>query len=119
MQLILNLQDMMFFMSLPPGLHSVFLCQRACRFAAFLAIRGSQFETQTTLFNFKGQTALFVIVGLFARVGILCRILCQPVLEIGVMGLNFNNAALFVKEDMGGFLTLGKSCFHNSSFLEK
>ena len=63
----------------------------ACRPAAFLAVWGSQSKAQSHLLNLKGQPTLFIIVGLAAALRVLCRKCRQPLFEIGVMVLDFND----------------------------
>ena len=69
----------------------VLLCRFACRSAAFLTIRRGQPETQPPFLNFKGQPALLIIVGLAAALRVLCRKCRQPLFEIGVVSLDFND----------------------------
>ncbi len=75
-------------------MNAVLLCLFTCRPAAFLAIWGGQPKTQPSFFNFKGQPALLVIVGLTAALRVLCRKCRQPFFEIGVVGLRLNDAAM-------------------------
>ena len=72
-------------------MNTVLLCLFTRRPAAFLAIRRSQPKAQPPFLNFKGQPALLVIVGLAAALRVLCRKCCQPLFEIGVVGLDFND----------------------------
>ena len=69
---------------------ALFRC-RACRPAAFLAVWGSQSKAQSPFLNLKGQPDLFVIVGLAAALRVLCRKCRQPIFEIGVVVLDFND----------------------------
>ena len=69
----------------------VLLCRFACRPAAFLAIWGGQPKAQPPFLDLKGQSALFIIVGLAAALRVLCRKCRQPLFEIGVVGLDFND----------------------------
>ena len=74
------------------GLHSSFqfvsLGKLTCCLPTLIRIRRSQTDSEAPAVNLKGQTALFVIVGLPAQIGICRRILCQPLFERGIMRLN-------------------------------
>ena len=94
---------------------SVLLGKLACCVTAFIRIRRGQSDSEAPAVNLKGQTALFVIVGLLAQIGICRRILCQPLFERGIMRLNFDGFAGFVKIDSGRFLPFGQSSFHIAS----
>lgn len=94
---------------------SIFLGKLTCRVSALVGIRCGQTDSEAPAVNLKGQLTLFVIVGLPAQVGILCRVLCQPLFERGIVRLNFNGFAGFVKIDAGCFLPLGQSSFHIAS----
>ena len=48
-------------------------------------------KAQPPFLNFKGQPSLLIIVGLAAALRVLCRKCCQPLFEIGVVGLDFND----------------------------
>ena len=101
------------------GLHSSFqsvsLGQVTCCLSARIRIRRGQSDSEAPAVNLKGQTALFVIVGLPAQIGICRRILCQPLFERGIMRLNFDGFAGFVKIDAGRFLPFSQSSFHIAS----
>ena len=72
-------------------MNAVLLCLFTCRLPPFLTIRRSQSKTQPPFLNLKGQPALLVIVGLAAALRVLCRKCRQPLFEIGVVGLDFND----------------------------
>jgi len=101
------------------GLHSSFqsvsLGKVTCCLSARIRIRRGQSDSEAPAVNLKGQTALFVIVGLPAQIGICRRILCQPLFERGIMRLNFDGFAGFVKIDAGRFLPFSQSSFHIAS----
>ena len=65
--------------------------------------------------RFSILAALFIIVGLPAQIGMLCCILRQPLFERGIVRLDFNGFAGFIKIDAGRFLPLGQSGFHIAS----
>ena len=69
----------------------VLLCRFACRPAPFFTVWGGQPKAQSPYLNLKGQPAPFVCVGLTAALRMLCRKCCQPLFEIGVVGLDFND----------------------------
>ena len=73
-------------------MNATLFCCLTCHPAAFLAIWGGQPKTQPPFLNFKGQPALLIIVGLAAALRVLCRKCCQPLFEIGVVGLHLNDA---------------------------
>ena len=58
---------------------------------AFCAVWRGQTERETPFLNLKGQPALLIIVGLAAALRVLCRKCCQPLFEISVVGLDFND----------------------------
>ena len=101
------------------GLHSSFqsvsLGKVTCCLSARIRIRRGQSDSEAPAVNLKGQTALFVIVGLPAQIRICRRILCQPLFERGIMRLNFDGFAGFVKIDAGRFLPFSQSSFHIAS----
>ena len=70
-------------------MNTVLLCLFTCRLPPFLTIRRGQPKAQPPFLNLKGQPALLVIVGLAAALRVLCRKCCQPLFEIGVVGLDF------------------------------
>ena len=82
---------------------------------ALIRIRRSQTDSESSAVNLEGQAALFIIVGLPAQIGMLCCILCQPLFERGIVCLDFNGFAGFVKIDAGRFLPFGQSGFHIAS----
>ena len=98
------------------GLHSSFqpvsLGKLSCCLPTLVGIRRSQTNSKSPAVDLEGQTALFIIVGLPAQIGICRRILCQPLFERGIMRLNFDGLAGFVKIDAGRFLPFGQSGFH-------
>ena len=64
----------------------------ACRPAAFLAVWGGQTEREAPLADFKFHAArVRVCIGLAAALRVLCRKCRQPLFEIGVVGLDFND----------------------------
>ena len=65
------------------------------------------------------SSALLVIVGLAAALRVLCRKCCQPLFEIGVVGLHLNDAAILVKIDHSYLLLFGKPCSHKTSCIKK
>lgn len=81
----------------------------------FLAIRRSQTEAQSAFFNLKGQSTLFVIVGLAAALRVLCRKCRQPLFEGGVVGLHLDHSAMLIKIDHRCLLLLGKPCSYKTS----
>ena len=94
---------------------SILLSKLACCVTALVGIRRGQTDSKAPAVDLKGQTALFVIVGLPAQVGMLRRVLCQPVFERRIVRLHFDGAAGFVKIDTGRFLPFGQSGFHIAS----
>ena len=102
-------------MSLYSPFQSIFLGKLACCLSARIRIRRGQTDSKAPAVDLKGQPTLFVIVGLPAQIGICRRILCQPFFERGIMRLDFNGFAGFVKIDAGCFLPLGQSGFHIAS----
>ena len=85
-------------------MNTVLFCLFTRRLPPFLTIRRGQPETQPPFLNFKGQPGLLIIVGLAAALRVLCRKCCQPLFEIGVVGLHLNDAAMLVKIDHGCLL---------------
>ena len=64
----------------------------SCRPAAFLAVWGGQPKGEPPLADFKFHAArVRVCVGLAAALRVLCRKCRQPLFEIGVVGLDFND----------------------------
>ena len=101
--------------SLYSPFQSILLGKLACCVTALIRIRSGQSDSEASAVNLKGQTALFVIVGLPAQVGILCRVLCQPLFERGIVRLDFDGFAGFIKIDAGRFLPFSQSSFHIAS----
>ena len=72
-------------------MHAALFRRHACRPAAFLAVRGSQAETEPPLCNLKLHAACFgVCVGLAALVGVLSGVGGKPVLQVGVVGTDMD-----------------------------
>ena len=94
---------------------SIFLGKFACCLPTLVGIRRGQANGKPPAVDLKGQAALFVIVDLPAQAGIRRRVLCQPLFERGIVRLNFNGFAGFVKIDAGRFLPLGQSGFNIAS----
>ena len=64
----------------------------ACRPAAFCAVWGGQPKGEPPLADFKFHAArVRVCIGLAAALRVLCRKCRQPLFEIGVVGLDFND----------------------------
>jgi hypothetical protein len=82
---------------------------------ALIRIRCGQANGKPPAVNLKSKTALFIIVGLPAQVGMLCRVLCQPLFERGIVRLDFDGFAGFIKIDAGRFLPFSQSSFHIAS----
>lgn len=102
-------------MGLYTSVLSILLSKLACCVTALVGIRRGQTDSKAPAVDLEGQTALFVIVGLPAQVGMLCRVLCQPLFERGIVRLDFDGFAGFVKIDAGRFLPLGQSGFRIAS----
>lgn len=94
---------------------SILLGKLACCVTALIRIRCSQTDSESSAVDLESQPTLFIIVGLPAQVGMLCRVLCQPLFERGIVRLNFDGAAGFIKIDAGRFLPFGQSGFHIAS----
>ena len=101
--------------SLYSPFQSILLGKLTCRLSALVGIRRGQTDGKTLAVDLEGQTALFIIVGLPAQIGMFCCILCQPLFERGIVRLNFDGFAGFVKIDAGRFLPFGQSGFHVAS----
>ena len=70
----------------------VLLCLFACRPASFCTVWGGQPKGEPPLADSKFHAArVRVCVGLTAALLVLCRKCCQPLFEIGVVGLDFND----------------------------
>ena len=102
-------------MDLHSTFQSVLLSKLSCCLTALIRVRRGQTDSEASAVNLEGQAALFIIVGLPAQIGMLCCILRQPLFERGIMRLDFNGFAGFVKIDAGRFLPLGQSSFHIAS----
>ena len=89
--------------SLYSSFQPVSLGKLTCCLSALVGIRRGQSDSEAPAVDLEGQPALFVIVGLPAQIGICRRILCQPLFERGIMRLNFDGFAGFVKIDAGRF----------------
>ena len=73
-------------------MNTVLFCLFACRPAAFCAVWGGQPKGEPPLADFEFHAACVrVCVGLAAALRVLCRKCCQPLFEIGVVGLDFND----------------------------
>ena len=101
--------------SLYSPFQSIFLGKLACCVTALIRIRCSQANGKPSAVNLKSKTALFIIVGLLTQIRICRRVLRQPLFERGIMRLNFDGFAGFVKIDSGRFLPFGQSGFHIAS----
>ena len=84
---------------------------------AFCAVWRGQTERETPFLNLKGQPALLIIVGLAAALRVLCRKCCQPLFEIGVVGVDMDKGVFLVKPNISGLFLLRKPCSHKLSFL--
>ena len=93
----------------------ILLGKFACYLPTLVGIRRGQANGKPPAVNLKSKTALFIIVGLPAQAGMLCRVLCQPLFERGIVRLDFDGFAGFVKIDAGRFLPLSQSSFHIAS----
>ena len=100
-----------FFSSFQP----ILLGKLTCRAPTLTRIRSGQSDSESSAVNLKSKPALLVIVGLPAQVGICRRVLRQPLLECGIMCLNFDGFAGFIKVDAGRFLSFGQPSFHIAS----
>ena len=101
--------------SLYSPFQSILLSKFTCRLSALIRIRSGQSDSEALAVDLEGQTALFIIVGLPAQIGMLCCILCQPLLERSIMRLDFDAFAGFIKINAGRFLPLSQSGFHIAS----
>lgn len=98
--------------------YAVPLGKLACCLTALIRIRCGQPKGEPSLADFKLHAALvWVCVGLTALAGVGCGIGGQPVIDVGVVGLHLDHAAMLVKIDYGCLLLLGQPCSHASSFL--
>lgn len=78
--------------SLYSPFQSILLSKFTCRLSALIRIRSGQSDSEALAVDLEGQTALFIIVGLPAQIGMLCCILCQPLFERGIVCLDFRGA---------------------------
>ena len=62
-----------------------------------MCVRGCQLETKAPLADFKGQTAVSVIVDQPTLGGIFPSVLGKPVFECGIVGADLDHAVCFVK----------------------
>ena len=67
--------------SLYSPFQSILLGKLACCVTALIRVRRGQTDSEASAVNLEGQAALFVIVGLPAQIGMLCCVLCQPLLS--------------------------------------
>lgn len=96
---------------------TVLLGVLACFSSAFLAVRSSQPERESTFFYFKFFVADFgVIVRQLADGGVLAAVFCQPVFQICVVGADMDCRFFFVKPNIRGLFLFCQSCFHRNSF---
>jgi hypothetical protein len=102
-------------MSLYSSSQPILLSKLTCRAPTLTRIRSGQSDSESSAVNLKSKPALFIIVGLPTQIGMFCCILCQPLFERGIVRLNFNGFAGFVKIDAGRFLPLGQPSFHYAS----
>lgn len=74
------------------AVYAVFLRRFTCYPPAFLAVWGGQPKGEPPLADFKFHAArVRVCIGLAAALRVLCRKCRQPLFEIGVVGLDFND----------------------------
>ena len=76
-------------------------------------------KQKAPLADFKGQTAVSVIVDQSALGGIFSRKLGEPLFECGIVGADLDHAVCFVKIDVCCFLFLGKTCSHKTSWFSR
>lgn len=73
-------------------MNAALLCLCARSLSPFFAIRSGQPKGEPPLADFKFHAArVRVCVGLAAALRVLCRKCRQPLFEIGVVGLDFND----------------------------
>ena len=114
-QFLWSLADKSLVSGFVSSFQSIFLGKLACYLSALIRIRCGQANGKPPAVNLKSKTALFIIVGLPAQVGMLCRVLCQPLFERGIVRLDFDGFAGFIKIDAGRFLPFSQSSFHIAS----
>ena len=102
-------------MDLHSSFQSILLGKLACCLSALIRIRSGQSDSEAPTVDLESQPTMFIIVSQPAQVGMLCRVLCQPLFERGITRLVFNGFAGFVKIDAGRFLPLSQSGFHITS----
>ena len=71
-------------------------------------------DADAVLVNFVSHTTLFIIVRLFAQLGVLLGVGGEPLFEFCIVGMNLSTIVTLVKIDLGDFLLLGESCFHKN-----
>ena len=76
-------------------------------------------ESSTALSQFQRSARLARHRRSGAALRVLCRKCCQPLFEIGVVGLHLNDAAILVKIDHSYLLLFGKPCSHKTSCIKK
>lgn len=99
-------------MDLHSSFQSILLGKLACCLSALIRIRSDQSDSEAPTVDLESQPTMFIIVSLSAQVGMLCRVLCQPLFERSIVCLDFDGFAGFVKIDAGRFLPLSQSGFH-------
>ena len=93
-QFLWSLADKSLVSGFVSSFQSIFLGKLACCVTALIRIRRGQANGKPPAVNLKSKTALFIIVGLPAQAGMLCRVLCQPLFERGIVRLDFNGFVL-------------------------
>ena len=93
-------------MSLHSTFQSILLSKFTCRLSALIRIQRSQTGSESSAVDFEGQTALFAIVGLPAQIRMCYRVLRQPLLERGIVRLDFDGFTGFIEIDAVRFLPL-------------
>mgnify|MGYP004652253419 CR=1 FL=1 len=96
------------------------LRQFTCSIAAILTVRRCQPDTDTALVDLEAQAAVFVIISLLAEFREFGCISQQPLLQLGIVGVDLCNGVFGIVIYLSDFLLLGKSCSHGkSSFFRK
>ena len=93
-------------MDLHSSFQSILLGKLACCLSALIRIRSGQSDSEAPTVDLESQPTMFIIVGLPAQVGMLCRVLCPPLFERSIVCLDFDSFAGFVKIDADRFLPL-------------